>query len=632
MWSDNITEIDLLGFEFLSKAARRLILDQALHPTTVGIFGLWGSGKSSLAGMLRQSLAKEEGVLCLEFNAWTYEGFEDAKSALLGTILEQLLEEKKLPAKSKDLFLKLLRSVDLRHLAKLAAKVGGPMAAVAAASPDPSVAGPMMLAAGVTAAATITVDDVADTLKPADDTAISARKGMREFRKDFERLLKEAKLSTLVVFIDDLDRCLPDTVVEVLEAIRLFLSTPKTVFVVCADERLVRSAVRRRFPAQPGDDFDVANEYLEKLVQHPIRIHTLGQLDVRQYLALLLIQGQIAGTFPAALEKISRSELEVMSTRQLVEKLLPAGGAAAEDIVALVSQVADVLGAHLNGNPRQLKRFLNTLMVRMGMADDRKLKLNRRVLAKLMVLEYAKLSFFRQLSHWQAAQAGFPAQITAMEAHLRGAAPVAKAAKKPKESTEAAKPVVESSDDPGVALWTNDPWLREWLTSEPTLTDQDLRPYFLLARDRLDSVMTGEESLTPAAAAVLALLVAPSKLARANGPREAKSLTPTEASSVLRALSDRCRRAQSISGEGSALEAIVELVKVRDELSAEAMMLFEELSANVLGIGAPPLMAGLAQEVPAIKPAVDRLLQKWGQQQANPKLAEAVRLTQSRKS
>lgn len=165
MWSDNVTSIDLLGFEYLSKAARRLVLNPSLHPTTIGIFGLWGSGKSCLAGMLRETLKGEPGVLCIEFNAWTYEGFEDAKSALMGTVLERLLEEKKLPAKTKGLLLKMLHAVDVRRLIRLATKIGAPVAMAVAASPDPSSAGPAMAAAAAAAATTISVEEVEGVLK-----------------------------------------------------------------------------------------------------------------------------------------------------------------------------------------------------------------------------------------------------------------------------------------------------------------------------------------------------------------------------------------------------------------------------------------------------------------------------------
>lgn len=323
MWSDNVTSEDLLGFEYLSKAARRLVLDRALHPTTIGIFGAWGSGKSCLAEILCTSLdEKKDDVHCVQFNAWTFEGFDDAKAALIDTILDRLLEEAKLPAKSRKLFEKLKGAVNWRNLVKFGTKVGAPIVAAGVATHDPSLSMPAMQAAAAVAGSAVSIEEVDGVLNAGESTEPS-RKDLRDFRKDFEQLLKDAKLGTLVVFIDDLDRCLPNTVIEVLEAIRLFLSTPKTVFVICADERLVRSAVRRRFPPQAGDDFDVANEYLEKLIQHPVRITPLGPEEVRLYLALLLVQDELGTAFGTALKGlVPRTALEGMSTRQLVEKVM----------------------------------------------------------------------------------------------------------------------------------------------------------------------------------------------------------------------------------------------------------------------------------------------------------------------
>jgi len=95
----------------------------------------------------------------------------------------------------------------------------------------------------------------------------NVRRNIRDFRKDFEELLSESKIETLVVFIDDLDRCLPDTIIETLEAIKLFLFVRGTAFILGADERLIEYAVRRRFPELPGTETEVGRDYLEKLVQ-----------------------------------------------------------------------------------------------------------------------------------------------------------------------------------------------------------------------------------------------------------------------------------------------------------------------------------------------------------------------------
>ena len=50
---------------------------------------------------------------------------------------------------------------------------------------------------------------------------------VRQFRQDFKELLDEAKIQKLIILIDDLDRCLPDRIIDNLEAIKLFLNVEK---------------------------------------------------------------------------------------------------------------------------------------------------------------------------------------------------------------------------------------------------------------------------------------------------------------------------------------------------------------------------------------------------------------------
>jgi predicted KAP-like P-loop ATPase len=83
------------------------------------------------------------------------------------------------------------------------------------------------------------IDGVKSLIKN-DPGSKSVPKEIAEFRKAFDQLLKEAGIKQLVVLIDDLDRCLPDTAIETLEAIRLFVFTAHTAFVVAADEATVQ--------------------------------------------------------------------------------------------------------------------------------------------------------------------------------------------------------------------------------------------------------------------------------------------------------------------------------------------------------------------------------------------------------
>src|SRR5579864_2644721 len=135
IWQDNETENDLLGFDVHADLIRSVITDQSVLPVTVGVFGDWGGGKSSIMKMLQKELSNEEAypdVVCLYFNGWTFEGYEDAKAALLTSILIQLGEHKKFGPKAKAWIVKLLKRVKWMELGKVAVKTVGVPLAVAA--------------------------------------------------------------------------------------------------------------------------------------------------------------------------------------------------------------------------------------------------------------------------------------------------------------------------------------------------------------------------------------------------------------------------------------------------------------------------------------------------------------------
>ena len=103
MWSDNETTIDLIGFKVHSDLILDVVTDPELLPVVLGVFGDWGGGKSSIMRMLEQSLEtdKYKDVVCLYFNGWTFEGYEDAKTALISSILVRLGEHKDFGEKAK---------------------------------------------------------------------------------------------------------------------------------------------------------------------------------------------------------------------------------------------------------------------------------------------------------------------------------------------------------------------------------------------------------------------------------------------------------------------------------------------------------------------------------------------------
>lgn len=232
MWSDNESDVDLLGFDYLTSAITSIVGNESLLPATIGVYGDWGSGKSSLLKRTQVELEKDNDVLVLSFTGWLFEGYEDAKTALMGTILDEILAKRTLDKKAKHLVVGLLKRINfmqvLVSVTKLGAKAGLAYATGGLAGLGISGTLDAVQVAGELAekAKDLDVDGLDFDKFLKEDPNQNLRRGIREFRKDFGELLKETKIKTLVVIIDDLDRCNPDTIIETLEAIKLFLFCP----------------------------------------------------------------------------------------------------------------------------------------------------------------------------------------------------------------------------------------------------------------------------------------------------------------------------------------------------------------------------------------------------------------------
>ena len=83
MWSDNEAKIDLLNVQHLVAAVTGIVRNQSLLPATIGVFGGWGSGKSSLISMVREQLEGDEGVVCVSFNGGLFRGVRGREGVLL---------------------------------------------------------------------------------------------------------------------------------------------------------------------------------------------------------------------------------------------------------------------------------------------------------------------------------------------------------------------------------------------------------------------------------------------------------------------------------------------------------------------------------------------------------------------
>jgi len=448
-----------------------------------------------------------------------------------------------------------------------------------------------------------------------------------------------------VITIDDLDRCSPDTIIPTLEAIKLFLFVPRTAFIIGADEELVRYAVRRRFPELPGDRREVGRDYLEKLIQFPIRIPALGRAEVESYMGLLfataskdltpeqkkLVRAKIG---EASTEALTTASFNISVARELLKPLPQL----LEDDLGMVERVAPLLGTIMNGNPRQCKRFLNTLLLRLEMARSKGITLKQRVLAKLMLLEYFRTEAFRRLAEIQFAQDGTPKELGDMEKAIRPQndaqqikeAELQTVSDAPKKSPAKRAATPDANElSPEFALWTADPWIREWLSMEPALAGEDLRAYYFFSRDNLGLLGTAGQRLSLAARKVLDKLKSSSNAVRLAGLKELKESSEADANAVFEALVERAKREEDLGAQSASLKPMIDAAQERPALLLQLITAVKALPERTLPLWAPVSIQNACKGHPDAKRAFKEILATWSKSTVNVPLASAAKTTLS---
>ena len=371
---DNPSRVDLLGFADIVAAVESTITREELQPITVGVNAPWGGGKTTVLQLLKEKLEAHNDVIVVYVSPWEYDRSTDAKASLIGAVLERLEGQARGDENGRDAAVNRLKELKDRI----------------------NVAKAVRLAA--TTALTMTIPSITDLASLFDSEKQSDNPTLQGFREQFASLLSEDALKhvrQVVVLVDDLDRSLPDMVVETLEAIKLFLSVDRMAFVIAADDENVARAIGQRLEStgQPT----TAHQYLEKIVQIPFRIPALSLELTEEYLAILLLVDNMD-----ALSLVSRARETRRDGLSLAARL---DGLISEEHtsdVELAERLAPILHRHTQGNPRRLKRFLNALWLRTAFAGTRGIELQADACSKLMIAELLYPSFFSQMLGWLA--------------------------------------------------------------------------------------------------------------------------------------------------------------------------------------------------------------------------------------
>ena len=340
MLTDNEVRIiaeDSLQFKAFAETLEEII-STSQTPLTIGVYGEWGSGKTSLMRLTDDILKeKKEKIKTVWFDAWKFNKTYDLRVALINTILKAMEKDQSVSDKVKIKAKDLLKRVNWLGLGKAAVSLGAPLIA-----PQVSV---------FTLLSKLLPKDKDNLKEPVDEKTLDL---IGDFENEFKDLTQEYvgnKDGKLVVFIDDLDRCIPETTIDILEAIKLFLNVPQSVFVIGADRKVIVNGIMQRY-GEMSESW--GRNYLEKIIQVPFRLPPLSKETVTEH----FIKGL--------------------------------------DVSEEIKEYSDIL-AEVGDNPRTIKRLLNNFELQRIMADRRGFKVDESILAKLTVLEFRWPDFYTNL-------------------------------------------------------------------------------------------------------------------------------------------------------------------------------------------------------------------------------------------
>lgn len=250
--ADSPTPIDMLSrHEIVSQIVSLIGSISSTHGScTFALNGSWGSGKTFVLDMLEQQLCDHqagEKYIVFHYNCWKYDYYEEPLVAIVNAMFDGLDEQTRLiPQSARDKL-----SAALPTIAKALSQLAIPIvkSKLGLDGLDLSSLSDILLANG----------------ESQYDHHHSFNKAINKVKEELGKLAED---KTIVVVVDELDRCLPDYAIKVLERLHhLFDKLPNTVVALAIDREQLENAIKQIF----GEHTNTA-KYLKKFINFEFQL------------------------------------------------------------------------------------------------------------------------------------------------------------------------------------------------------------------------------------------------------------------------------------------------------------------------------------------------------------------------
>jgi uncharacterized protein YjbI with pentapeptide repeats len=291
---------------------------------TVGIFGDWGTGKTTLMKMMQEEIDIKYPNIAktIWFDSWRYEGEEySALVPLVRTIIIGIQNSIIKTTKNKNIkFLEKNKNIkNLKKIQKHFYKIGEVILKNIELNTD----------IGIKFGIKKMIDDyqIEGSFFHGRDKIPFYEHISDRLQRELDKIREKNKNFRLVIFIDDLDRCTPERALELLESIKTFFDIKGIIYVIGMDPQTIDPIIQSKY----GDKSKIDGMYyLQKIVQLPFQIPVWGSVDLSNMIENLVKKTGLSESYLEEIRKEENQELIIKATQL---------------------------------NPRDIKRFINSIVL-----------------------------------------------------------------------------------------------------------------------------------------------------------------------------------------------------------------------------------------------------------------------------